>query len=95
MRGEAGLDGNLIEDDPSTQLEGAQSQPLLTFENEKDIAGTKVVVYRQTVMGLDVFGARLGMSMDGESLTMTSLQSSVHGSVMIENPTALSRVWTH
>ncbi len=90
MRGEAGLAGNLMEDDPATQLEGAQSQPLLTFENEKDIAGTKVVVYRQTVMGLDVFGARLGMSMDGGSLTMTSLQSSVHGSVMIENPTALS-----
>lgn len=90
MRDEAGLAGNMMEGDAAAQLESTQPQPVLTFQNEKDISGTKVVVYQQTVMGLDVFGARIGISLDGESLTMTSLQSSAHSSVMIENPTALS-----
>ncbi len=90
MRGEAGLGGNLMESDPASRAESAQPQPVLTFQNEKDIGGTKVVVYQQTVMGLDVFGARIGMSMDGDSLAMTSLQSSAHGTVLIENAPAFS-----
>ncbi len=90
IREEVGLAGNMIEGDAGAMAESAQPQPVLSFENEKDISGTKVVVYQQKVMGLDVFGARIGMSLNGESLEMTSLQSSAHGSVMIENPGAKS-----
>ncbi len=89
MRGEMGLAGTTLESDqPSAGLESASPQPVMTFKSEKDIAGTKVVVYQQQVMGLEVFGATLGMQMDGESLTPHSMQSSMHSNVVIENPEA-------
>lgn len=83
-----GLAGTRLAGDPA--LEGAGDVPVAEFQSEKDIAGTKVVVYQQTVMGLDVFGARLGMQMDGESLALESVQSSMHAEVEVENPGALA-----
>ncbi|MEZ5716234.1 MAG: hypothetical protein R3D85_14415 [Paracoccaceae bacterium] len=86
MRGEMGLAGTALAGDGGPGLEGAGDRPVMSFRNEKDIAGTKVVVYQQEAMGLDVFGATLGMQMDGDSLEPQSLQSAMHGSVAIRNP---------
>jgi zinc metalloprotease ZmpB len=88
LQGTLGLEGTRMAGDPV--LEGAGEVPVAEFHSEKDIAGTKVVVYQQTVLGLDVFGARLGMQMDGDSLTLESVQSSMHAEVQVENPGARS-----
>lgn len=69
--------------------EGAGAVPRVEFASEKDIAGNKVVVYKQTVIGLDVFGAQLGMQVDSSSLALESVQSSMHGAITIENPDAM------
>ncbi len=90
MRGEMGLASTAIAGAGAPAAEGAAPQPVMSFSTEKDVAGTKVVVYQQEVMGLDVFGATLGMQMDGDSLEPQSLQSSMHGAVVIENPDELS-----
>ncbi len=89
MRVEIGLGNTSLTGEGGPGLEGATDQPVMEFRTEKDIAGTKVIVYQQKVMGLDVFGATLGMQMDGESLEPQSLQSAMHGKVAIENPEAL------
>ncbi|WP_272003026.1 hypothetical protein [Roseovarius sp. ZX-A-9] len=91
MRGEIGLAGTALTADGVPGLEGASAQPVMEFQMEKDIGGTKVVVYQQAIMGLDVFGATLGMQMDGDSLEPQSMQNSMHGSVVIENTEALSK----
>ncbi|KAF0116634.1 MAG: hypothetical protein FD150_336 [Rhodobacteraceae bacterium] len=86
LQGMLGLEGTRMASDPA--LEGAGDVPVAEFHSEKDIAGTKVVVYQQTMMGLDVFGARLGMQMDGDSMALESVQSSMHAEVQVENPGA-------
>lgn len=90
LRGELGLVGTQMASDPGAGLETASPQPVMDFRQEKDIAGTKVVVYQQRVMGLDIFGATLGLQMDGDSLQPQSLQSAMHATVVIENPEALA-----
>ncbi|UVC19420.1 hypothetical protein [Mesorhizobium onobrychidis] len=90
LRGELGLAGTSLASDLGAGLESAGSEPVMDFRQEKDIAGTKVVVYQQEVMGLDVFGATLGLQMDGDSLEPQSLQSAMHANVTIENPSAKS-----
>ncbi|MFC9918695.1 hypothetical protein [Agromyces binzhouensis] len=65
------------------------SAPMLEFAAEREIAGNPVVVYRQTAMGLEVFGATVGFQIDGRTMELESTQSSAHGSVEIENPEAL------
>ncbi len=86
LQGTLGLEATRLASDPA--LESAGDAPVAEFHSEKDIAGTKVVVYQQTVMGLDVFGARLGMQMDGDSMALESVQSSMHAEVEVENPGA-------
>ncbi|MCU0903213.1 MAG: hypothetical protein MUE83_04990 [Tabrizicola sp.] len=81
-----GLEGTRLASDPV--LESAGDVPVAEFHSEKDIVGTKVVVYQQTMMGLDVFGARLGMQMNGDSMALESVQSSMHAEVQVENPGA-------
>lgn len=88
MRAEFGLTGARIADDGAGGLESASATPVLEFASEKEIAGNSVVVYRQTVMGLEVFGAVIGLQIDGQSLALESAQSSVHAAVTIENPEA-------
>lgn len=86
MQATLGLEGTKLAGDAA--LEGAGDMPVAEFHSEKDIAGTKVVVYQQTMMGLDVFGARLGMQMDGDSMALESVQSSMHAEIEVENPDA-------
>lgn len=62
------------------------AEPVIQFSNERDIAGAKVVVYDQYVMGLPVFNARIGVDIDGSSMTATSAQSSMHGNIAVANP---------
>jgi len=81
-----GLEATKLAADPAP--EGAGDVPVAEFHSEKDIAGTKVVVYQQRMMGLDVFGARLGMQMDGDSMALQSVQSSMHADIDVENPDA-------
>ncbi|NHB75990.1 hypothetical protein [Rhodobacter calidifons] len=88
LQGTLGLAGTRLAGEPVP--EGAGDSPVAEFQSEKDIAGTKVVVYRQTVLGLDVFGARLGMQMNGDSLALESVQSSMHAEIRVENPSALA-----
>lgn len=86
LQGTLGLEGTRMAGDAA--LESAGDMPVAEFQSEKDIAGTKVVVYQQTVLGLDVFGARLGMQMAGDSMALESVQSSMHAEVKVENPEA-------
>lgn len=81
-----GLEGTKLASDPA--LESVSEMPVAEFHLERDIPGAKVVVYQQTILGLDVFGARLGMQMDGESLALESVQSSMHSAITVENPSA-------
>ncbi len=69
-------------------VDGDLSMPVIEFATEKDVAGTKVVVYKQTVGGLDVFEATMGMQVDPSTLSLEAVQSSMHGSISIENPAA-------
>jgi zinc metalloprotease ZmpB len=85
MRDQLGLGGSMLAADALGARGGV---PVVEFVTEKDIAGTKVVVYRQTIDGLEVFEASLGMQMDAQSLTPQTAQSSIHGTVTIENPGA-------
>ena len=85
MRDQLGLGGSMLAADALGARGGA---PVVEFVTEKDIAGTKVVVYRQTIDGLEVFEASLGMQMDAQSLTPQTAQSSIHGTGTIENPGA-------
>ncbi|MDO8884519.1 MAG: hypothetical protein Q7V11_16370, partial [Pseudotabrizicola sp.] len=90
IRGELGLADTTLASELGAGLESAGSQPVMEFRQEKDVAGTKVVIYQQEVLGLDVFGATLGLQMDGESLQPHSLQNAMHANVVIENPRAKS-----
>lgn len=67
---------------------GATVVPVVEFTAEKDVAGNKVVVYRQTVIGLEVFGARLGMQVDASAFAVESVQSSMHGQISLQNADA-------
>jgi len=82
--GDVRLDSDLA----ARGLEADQTTPVVTFIEEKDIAGAKVVVYKQKAVGIDVFEARLGVQIDGRTMNVASLQSSAHGQIGIENPEA-------
>jgi hypothetical protein len=69
-------------------LDSDFSTAKIEFATEKDVADTKVVVYKQTVAGLDVFEATMGMQVDASTMSLEAVQSSMHGSITVENPTA-------
>jgi len=50
----------------------------LRFDHEMRVAGQATVSYVQTVFGLPVFGAGIGVRMRGPELSVTGLQNSVH-----------------
>ena len=76
-----------LEDDLAARgAESVENIPVVTFTAEKDIAGAKVVVYKQKALGIDVFEARLGVQIDARSMNVASLQSSVHAAIDIQNP---------
>ena len=66
--------------------ESLDDVPVVTFTEEKDIVGAKVVVYKQKALDIDVFEARLGVQIDARSMNVASLQSSVHAEIDIQNP---------
>ncbi|WP_353828163.1 hypothetical protein [Agromyces sp. SYSU T0242] len=89
MPEEIGLaDARLVDTDEAPRGTAGRA-PALEFATEREIAGNPVVVYRQTAMGLEVFGATVGFQIDGRTMELESTQSSAHGSVEIENPEAL------
>ena len=79
------LPGDAAFDAAATDL----SAPVIEFATEKDVADTKVVVYKQTVAGLDVFEATMGVQVDSSTMNLDAVQSSMHGSIVIENPAEL------
>jgi len=80
--GTARLENDLMTGRDST----SSAHPVVAFESEKNIAGTTVVVYRQRVLGLDVFEAQMGVRVDDASMAVASMQSSIHGDVDVSNP---------
>lgn len=90
MRAEVGLAGTQMADDRAGALETAAEAPVMEFASEKEIAGTTVVVYQQKAMGLEVFEAVLGMQIATDTLALDSMQSSMHATIDVENPGALS-----
>lgn len=82
-----GLAPARMEDDEAAMADVARADdPIIRFSKEKDVAGSKVVVYDQMVMGLPIFGARIGVHIDPSSMAVTSAQSSMHGHVKVANP---------
>lgn len=59
--------------------------PVVEFDAVTDVAGTKVVVYKQTMIGLDVFGVTLGRQSNSDSLAIESELSSMRAEVELEN----------
>ncbi len=78
----ARIDADFRDDEEAVGSAG----PVIAFESEKDIAGAQVVVYKQTVLGLDVFNASMGVQIDSSSMNVASMQSSMHAEIEIENP---------
>ena len=72
-----------------SRLRGADDDLHLVFAREDDLCGSKVVVYDQMVMGLPIFGARLGVHIVPAELAVISAQSSMHDSVNVINPNEL------
>jgi zinc metalloprotease ZmpB len=72
-----------------TNLTGSSSVGI-KFTNEKAVAESRVVTYQQTVGDLEVFEAVMGMVVDPSTMSLESVQSSVHANVVIENPGALT-----
>lgn len=86
-RSEMALGEMQLENDMMTGEEAPMTTgPVVAFESERDISGTKVVVYKQKAMGLDVFDARLGVQIDGASMSVASMQSSAHARIEVMNP---------
>jgi hypothetical protein len=82
-----GLTQSRMEDDAVSLAEASRTNdPVICFCREKNIAGSTVVVYEQTVMGLPIFDARIGVHIDASEKAVTSAQSSMHGRVTVANP---------
>lgn len=72
--------------------EAGAAQPAaadVEYSHEREVAGSKIVIYDQKIMGLPIFNARLGVHIDDVRATVTSAQSSMHSSVVVSNPDAL------
>lgn len=84
---EMGLSQSRTEDDEAALADTARAEdPIVRFCQEKDVAGAKVVMYEQMVMGLPLFYARMGVQVDTAQRAVTSVQSSMHGKVKVANP---------
>lgn len=62
------------------------TEPVLSFQSERDISGAKVVVYQQKALGLDIFDAQIGVHVDEASMSVTSAQLSAHSEIAVKNP---------
>jgi len=64
------------------------NDPIISVSKEKRIVGATVVVYEQSAMGLPVFNATIGVLIDDTSQSVLSMQSSVHATIKVINPSA-------
>lgn len=81
-----GLGGSALRAAGATTTGGEPDGLEIHLAGERDVDGSKLLVYEQTVLGLPVFGARMGLHVDLTAGAVTSAQSSLHGSVEVENP---------
>ncbi len=82
-----GLTQSRLEDDETSLSDVSRvNDPIICFSHEKDVAGSRVVVYDQKVMDLLIFGAEIGVHIDSAGMAVTSAQSSLHGQVQVANP---------
>ncbi len=76
----------LVDDAVTLASESGSGNPVICFSQERDLPGSTVVVYGQTVLGLPIFDAQMGVHIDAAKTTVTSVNSSMHGQVHIANP---------
>lgn len=82
-----GLTQSRMEDDETSLSDVSRvDDPIICFSHEKDVAGSRVVVYDQKVMELLILGAGIGVHIDSVGMAVTSAQSSLHGHVQVANP---------
>lgn len=74
--------GSLTSEDKKRLL----NSPIINFEREKDLNDISVVVYTQTLAGLSVFDANLGVQINNKKRNVMSAQSSMHSNIKIKNP---------
>jgi zinc metalloprotease ZmpB len=86
------VQSRMDDDEAALTNEGRRNDPIIRFSQEKKIGRSTVVVYDQFVMGLLIFDARIGVQIDSSAMTVTSAQSSMHGSVEVRNPNAIEHL---
>ena len=83
---EMGLTQSRMQDDEASFADpNRANDPAIIFSHEKDIAGSTVVVFEQTVMDLPIFEAEMGVHIDRSAMGVISAQSSLHSQVTISN----------
>lgn len=86
-----GLGGSTVHGVPADPgLAAGGEPPEVVVTGEREVASAKVVVYRQYLQGLEIFGATMGVQLQPDDLTVLAVQSSMHGQVVVENPGARS-----
>jgi hypothetical protein len=68
-----------------TDKRGISKSPTINFEREKTISGTSVVIYTQSLEGLPVFNAQLGVQINNDLRSVMSVQSSMHAEIKVLN----------
>ena len=84
-RVELGIAKSKTEEEASRSLTAQDDDPVIVFVREDDIRGSRVLVYDQTIMGLSIFQARMGVHVSDE-MAVLSVQSSMHANVNVSNP---------
>ena len=82
---EMGLGNSLLASDEVSMAASSDANAKVEFSHERDVAGSKVVIYDQSVLGLPVFDARIGVQLDATAMAAISAQSSLHGNVEVAN----------
>ncbi|QHQ34232.1 hypothetical protein [Algicella marina] len=90
LMGQMGLEKTRMDSDPAAEDAKRADEPILRMVKEKPLPGTMMVVYEQEAMGMPVFGAKVGIRIAEETKAVTSLQSSVHAGIDVQNPKAKS-----
>ena len=89
---EMGLLESRLEDDEAAFRDASrENDPVISVAREKDIAGARVVVYEQSIDGMAVYDAHMGVQITEQTMAVTSLQSSMHQRINIVNPKAKSK----
>ena len=82
------LQSRVASDEVSLSDASRSADPVISVAREKQVVGATVVVYEQSVIGLPVFNATMGVLIDDASQSVLSLQSSAHATIEIANPSA-------